>query len=370
MSKICLFCQGLKIELIKLPYTLFRHLGFVDDKKNGTIGRCENCQLLMNIMSIAQEKKQAKIHGSLAYAQASITNQTFLLSNRQRGTRFFLQAELLKGFLKNKEDARVLDIGCFQGELLLELYHRFPKAEFHGFDVNKYLKNRFPSKNNFVFHLTDLSKIKGEFDLICMSQSMIYIKDIQGLLAHIQRLLKKGGKLFIQLPDVTNNPCSILLADQYYYFTPSILRNVLYKAGFDMVLLPNEYFPRDIVAIAQWVSSHKVWLIKEDASIHRIIKYLNQVKQRLGSISQSKVCVLGTTTTAAFVDSILGKRIQFFVDENVNDKNDGVRFRGKRVIAPAVLDASAHLILPYGSANGRIKKRFARDYHLKSFELI
>ncbi len=370
MSKRCAFCQGSKIELIKLPYTLFRHLGFVDYRKSGMIGRCKDCQLLINIMSEADEKKQAQIYESLDYAKAPITNQTFLLKPNRRVTRFFLQGELLKGFLRNSKETKVLDIGCFKGELLLELNGRFPKAEFHGFDVNRHLKKCFPSKKNFVFHLADLSKIKGEFDLICMSLSMIYIKDIQGLLVNVRRLLKKEGKLFIQLPDVTNNPCSILLADQYYYFTPSILRNVLHKAGFDMVLLPNEHFPRDIVAIAQATSSNKTSQIKKDTSIYRTMKYLDRVKRQLLTISQPKTCVLGTTTTAAFVESVLGNRIEFFVDENMKSKNESRRFRGKPVINPALLDSSVHLILPYGPANGSIKKRFSREYQLKSFKLI
>ena len=368
---MCPVCHRSKIELIKLQYTLFRHSGFVDFRKNGTIGRCVDCQLLMNIMTASQEKEKVDISESLAYAKAPITNQTFLCGNGKRVTRFFLQAELLKGFLKNTEDARVLDIGCFHGELLLELWNHFPKAEFHGYDVNKHLEKSFPSKKNFIFHPSDLSKIEGKFDLICMSMSMIYIKDIQGLLSNIRRLLKNGGKLFVQLADVTKNPYSILLGDQYYYFTPTILRNVLNKAGFGLVLQHNEHFPRDIVGIANLAQQNKVYKIEEDESIFEAIKYLDKVKDRLRLISRSsKWCVLGTTTVAAFIDSLLGNQIEFFVDENIYSKEGGMRFRGKKVISPTALEKTARIILPYGFANQGIKKRFCREYHLNHFELI
>ena len=100
MVKACPVCHGSKIELIKLRYTLFRHSGFVDFKKNGTIGRCVDCQLLTNIMTASQEKEKVNISKSLAYAEAPITNQTFLFNKGKRVTRFFLQAELLRGFLK------------------------------------------------------------------------------------------------------------------------------------------------------------------------------------------------------------------------------------------------------------------------------
>ena len=370
MVKACPICGGSKIEWIKLNYTLLKHLGFVDFQSHGTMGRCLTCQLLISGMTTSQEKKQLKMGGSLDYAEAPITNQTFLLDNGQRVTRFFLQAELLKRFLKNSKDTRVLDIGCFHGEFLLELHDRFPKAKFHGFDTNKHLKNHFPAKKNFTLHLSGLSEVKGEFDLICLSMSMIYIKTIDGLFKNIRRLLKKDGRVFIQLVDLDKNPYSILLGDQYYHFTPTILRNVLGQRGFELDLVHDAHFPRDIIGIARLSRSKESQPVKEDVSVHRTVEFLDKAKKKLLTISkEADLCVLGTTTIAAFVDIVLGQRIQFFVDENISGFEGDTRFRGKRVISPVSLNKSVHLILPYGLANESIRKRFERDYHLTNFEL-
>lgn len=370
LSKKCPICHGSQIDLIKINFTSFRHLGFDDFVKGGVIGRCTDCQLLINILTPARERQLNRIYKSLDYAQGRITDQTYLVKNYdKRVTRSFLQAEILKKYLSDNEKTEVLDIGCFNGELLLELSKRFPKAKFYGFDTNSHLKTIFPSKRNFYFWLSELKGIHGKFDLICMSCSVVYIKDINGLFENIRRLIKPKGLLFIQINDIASNPYSILLGDQYFYFTPRILKNILSKTGFNFILLENDWFPRDMAGIAKLAGKKQSCRFKEDLNIYQSINHLNEIREKLQFIANgSPLCVLGTTAAAAFVDSTLGNRIHCFVDENTN--RTATHFRGKKVIHPRSLDESYCLILPYGSANKAIKQRFSKVYHLKDFQLI
>lgn len=370
MARQCPICEESKIERIPINFTLFTHFGFTDFGRDGMIGRCTNCQLLINMMPISRERKLSTICNSPDYARGGITGQTYFVKDYDRRvTRAFLQAEILERYLENSERTRVLDVGCFGGELLLELSRRFPKAEFHGFDTNKHLKAVFPSKKNFYFWLSELERIEGKFDLICMSCSMMYIKDLNGLLKNLRRLIKAEGSLFIQINDVASNPYSILLGDQYFYFTPHILKNILKKAGFNFTLLKNDWFPRDMVGIAKLADDKQSCGFKEDLNVYRSVSHLNRIKRKLQFLANgSPLCVLGTTTTAAFVDGVLGKKIQCFVDENTNCA--AVNFRGKKVVHPRLLDESYCLILPYGPANRSIKQRFHEVYHLKEFQLI
>ncbi len=369
-NKKCPICRGSKIDLIKINFTSFRHLGFDDFVKRAAVGRCMDCQMLINILTPARERKLTRIYQSLDYAQGKITGQTYLVKDYdKRVTRSFLQAEILQKYLNDNEQTKVLDVGCFNGELLIELSQRFPKARFHGFDVNKYLKAIFPSAKNFTFWQSTLDRIEGKFDLISMSCSMGYIKDINGLFRNIRRLLKPKGLLFIQINDIVSNPYSILLADQYFYFTPRILKNILSKAGFNFTLLENNWFPRDILGIAKLTGDEQSGHFEEDLNIYQTVDHLNEIKKKLQLIAnRTRLCVLGTTATAAFVDSILGDRIHCFVDENMLHME--AHFRGKRVIHPRSLNGSCCLILPYGSANKAIKKRFSDAYNLKDFQLI
>ncbi len=367
LNKECPFCE-VSLELIKVELPLFQHFGFIDLGENGVIGRCPRCQLLVNILDFSQQKKIDAIYESSDYAQGQITNQTYFVKDiNKRVTRSYLQAEILKGYLSNTNTTKILDIGCFDGELLRELSDRVPEAQFHGFDVNEYLKPLFPEQKNFTFWSSGLENIKEKFDLICLSCSMMYIKDMHGLFKHIQRLIKPEGKLFIQMPDMSMNPYSLLLADQYFYFTPCILKNILSQNGFDCTFIENDCFPRDVVVISKLTDRHRASPPKEDLNIYQIIQYLREQKEKLEAISdESNIGVLGTTVTAAFVDGILGDKNLFFVDENVNRTESS--FRGKKVVHPKSMDRSEKLILPYGPSNKSIKERFLSEFNLNNFE--
>ena len=270
--------------------------------------------------------------------------------------------------MPNTITTKILDIGCFDGKLLRELSERVPEAQFHGFDVNEHLKSFFPEQKNFTFWSSELENIKEEFDLISLSCSMMYIKDVKGLFLHIHRLLKPEGKLFIQMPDMVMNPYSVLLGDQYFYFTSCVLKNILSQNGFDCTFIENDWFPRDMMVISNLADQRSTSSFEEDLSIYKIIKHLRGQKERLETISEkSDLSVLGTTVTAAFVDSILGDKNLFFVDENVNRMNK--LFRGKKVVYPKSMDTSVKLILSYGSSNKSIRKRFSNEFNLNNFEV-
>lgn len=363
----CPHCFDPECEIIEINFTLFRHLGFVDLKKNGFIGMCRSCQLLFNILSPEENRELIKSFQSNHYASSNQTDQTFFIKKyHKRLTRSCIQADILSEYIENNRPT-VLDIGCFNGELLRELNVLFQKSELYGFDVNKHLKSIFPSQNNFHFLSTSLDKIEIEFDLICMSHSIIYIRDINQLFRNIRRILKPDGLLFIQTPNIIKNPYSILLADQYYYFTTSIFRNILHSEGLDFYSLDNDWCPRDIVVIAKKGSLDNNNI--EDKGIYQCIMDLNEKRAILNSISHDKsLCVLGTTISAAFVESVLRDRIQYFVDENVSRLR--YNFRGKKVIHPRSMDKSDSLIIPYGPSNKGIKQRFSKNYNLKQFVTI
>ena len=77
-------------------------------------------------------------------------------------------------------------------------------------------------------------------------------------------------------------------------------------------------------------------------------------------MKEENYAVLGTTVNAAFVDEIIGEKIDFFIDEN--DGKGKRIFRKKRVVNPRELDAKTKIILPYGESGIKIKERFENNY--------
>jgi hypothetical protein len=95
---------------------------------------------------------------------------------------------------------------------------------------------------------------------------------------------------------------------------------------------------------------------------------LECIRKKINKMSKLELSVLGTTVNAAFVDEIIGNKIEFFVDENcsINKKY----FRGKPVYHPSKLNQNNLTVIPYqGDSGMRIKDRFIKTYN-GNFEVL
>lgn len=357
----CPICHSSDTEVLNIKHAFFRHLDFATVKPSGCIGRCSTCQSLFNVVNDKTITDINNLFESRDYALSRQTQQTLILKGyKEPVTRSFLQAELLCKLL-NKGQPSILDIGCFDGRLLNELNCRFNSADLHGFDINEHLRLVFPTKDNFHFWPSDIECVKGGFDLICMSHTLAYVKDIPCLMKQIKRLIKPDGLLFIQTPDISKNLCYILMGDQYYHYTANILKNTLRNFGFEFSSLDNNWFPREVVGIAKLASHRATIRHIKDLQIYECIRYLNDTAARLNEIlNSSPIGVLGTTVNAAFVDEVLGNKVTFFADENCS--RVGSVFRNKKVLHPQSLADSDLLIIPYGESCQPIKERFEKEY--------
>lgn len=357
---ICSVCASSNVKVIRVEYPFLTHLDYSTIKTSGEIGRCRNCQSLLHSIEDGAIAKVEQLLGGIDYARSKQTSQTFRV-NEFSGpvTRSFLQAELISRRLMSEKPS-VLDIGAFDGQLLLELDARFPKAQLHGFDVNPHLRASFPSKDNFRFWSSDLASIYGKFDLISMSHSIMYEKSVERLMRHIKRLLKPDGFLFVQVPDITASPCYLLFGDQHYFYTANIMKNALELFGFAFASVESNWFPREIVCTAKPTTQGRRPFI-EDTQVYNCIRDLDEKAVGLKDLPcGSKVGVLGTTANAAFVDSLLGDHVTRFFDEN--PKRVGGKFRNKEILHPHALTESDVLVIPYGESGQGIQKRFTREY--------
>ena len=337
--------------------------------KKNLIIHCNNCNLIFNKFDLNQQKKIENIYTSLKYSASDLMGQTYLTPDNKLVSRSFIQAEIVSKYLTSNVNPAILDIGCFNGLLLREMYNRFPKAILHGFDVNIHLDDTFPKEYNFNFWSSKLENISLQFDLICFSFSIMYFKNIKKLFSILKNLIKKTGKIFIQIPDISKNPYCILLGDQFYYFTEMNLQYLFSKIGFKTTKINSDYFPRDILLIAE-KNNHKFTHHNKTEQI--LFDSLQKIKTNETALKSNnsfdKAAVLGTTVSGAFVDSVIGNKNLFFVDENENRINKN--FREKKVIHPSNLDPDITLIIPYGESNIKIKDRFSNYFNINQFYLL
>ena len=355
--KICPICfNNNEIILINIPF--FRHLDFTTITKNIKLFKCTSCQTISNPDA---KKTELPAFEKDKYADSHQTQQTIHVNGyTEPVTRSFLQARILSEQILNNENMRILDIGCFDGRLLIELDKIITNADLWGFDINPHLESFFPEKDNFHFISTDLEDLEEPFDLITLSHSILYIPDLNVLMASVSRLLKDDGTLFIQIPDIYKNPFYSLMGDQSFIFTEISLKNFLNKFGYKIEVISNNYFPRELLIVTQKNDSVNLGDYKEDYLFEQNIETINRVKNELKNITYDNLTVLGTTVNAAFVDEIIGKRIQFFLDENLTKIKE--TFRGKNILHPKHLNGKNLTILPYGESGLKIQERFEKLY--------
>ncbi|HLV21376.1 MAG TPA: class I SAM-dependent methyltransferase [Polyangiaceae bacterium] len=105
---------------------------------------------------------------------------------------------------------RVVDIGCGQGELLVELARALPRARLFGADVSEQSLRRARDKNpevelfaldlcapNFERHHRDRL---GSFDLVVCSEVVEHVDDDILAVRHLSLLLAPGGWLVLTVP--------------------------------------------------------------------------------------------------------------------------------------------------------------------------
>lgn len=137
----------------------------------------------------------------------------------------------------------ILDIGCGTGELLSFFNNK--KWNTIGIEPNNSAK-KF-AKNNHGIKVFDEVKLDSllpnSFDIISMWHVLEHVPDLHNRLSQISRLLKKGGAIFIALPNLSS-PDSLKYKEYWsaldvprhlYHFTQETFKQLISKHNMQLV---------------------------------------------------------------------------------------------------------------------------------------
>lgn len=202
--------------------------------------------------------------------------------------------ELVKQFLPQGKNLRILDIGCGTGQLMRELKSH---GEVWGIDQNKEAVSfcrRRKLKNVFLAKFPKQVKIQGQFDVITCVEVLEHIKDHKRACVTIERLLKRDGRVIFTVPA---NPWLFSYWDEicghYRRYDKRSLTRVIEKAGLKIVKCSYVYtfllpivFPfrivrgrmfatkspqSDFVNLPSWLSGVLVLLARVERFVMRIV---------------------------------------------------------------------------------------------------
>jgi SAM-dependent methyltransferase len=264
--------------------------------------------------------------------------------------------------------ARIVDIGCANGDLLAEL-KKHGYENITGIDPSPACARAADELYKIKVITAPVSKIPRQiapFDLVILSSVLEHILDLRGATADIRQLLRPGGAVYLEVPDMTR--CSLIndapfmefSVEHINYFGPISLCNLWRAHHFNLSGMRQtaiEQVPglviRDIKALFRCVDDDPSLKLDFDTVTRpELLKYidianakLNRIERTINALADSQqpliVWGVGTHTQGLLATTKLREaNIAGFVDSNA-------RYVGQRINGVPVLPASALNDLPH-----------------------
>ena len=352
-KNLCPSCKNnLSEKKVDLPF--FTHFKFYLLNKKNSYFICKACNLIINKNLT---NKKLKFILTKNYSSLNLTQKSF-----KKNENFQKHDEQFCYLKKNRilnDGMSVLDIGCNKAHLIKKISKNIKKSICKGYDENPYVKKYLRSKGIFF----DYKKNQTfKFDLIILSHSLMYFKNINKLIKLIQKNLSKDGKIFIENPNIENSPFYLLMGDQYYFFSIYSLQKIFFKFNFYLLNTNHSNSNSNFSTIfgkkrLDYYKFKKFNLVKS-------LKYLFYIKNYLKNLQKKNVIIFGTTVKAAFIHYFINKKVKYFADE----ENKNKFFNDIKVKHPRFIKKNDFVIVPLKEKKN-ILKNLKRKY-LGNFKIV
>jgi len=107
-----------------------------------------------------------------------------------------------KFFLSFQKESRVLELGCGIGRNVMFIKNYYNNIEYHGVDIlNKEKVDKYIDYKNCNLENNKLPYEDNYFDKIIFTHVIEHLKDPLPLGSEINRVLKSGGKIYVEAPN-------------------------------------------------------------------------------------------------------------------------------------------------------------------------
>jgi len=263
--------------------------------------------------------------------------------------------DFLERRITNFSQKSLLDFGCQRGAFLSQLSNH--KAPLAGLDVSEKYREGIQSLGSLYYGPND--EIKNKFDIVTLIHVLEHLVELETSLFVIKNAIKSDGKVFVQVPDVANQPTDSYVIDHKHHFSKRSLVNT-----FSFLLeLEGHYFEN--IVPGELSSMHTVG----KKPIDEMQNPLTKVVQKLLSIEKTVARInSGVETVALYGAGMLGslfyanleQHVKYFVDDD--PKLEGKTLHGRPIYSVANRPDNIPILncLPQVHA-ALVRKRFKND---------
>lgn len=268
--------------------------------------------------------------------------------------------------------ARLLDIGCAGGGLLKEL-EALGYSQLCGIDPSPACveaTKTLCSAEGFVGSLSLLPEEAGQFDGVLLSHVFEHVQDLAQAVQSLNRLIRPGGLVYVEVPDATRYASCLLAPFQDFntehinHFSAQSLENLFVMRGWlrtaggskTLQAAPGMPYPAVFGFFTKAPASEEFVSWKRDNELQdRIADYIGASRELMRQIDgriarvlveSDEVIVWGTGQLAMKLlgETCLGRaRIAAFVDGN--PINQGKVLLGSPILAPSQVPGSSTPII-------------------------
>jgi SAM-dependent methyltransferase len=245
--------------------------------------RCQNCGLLYLNPQPEAEELRHHYPTECYYAYRSGKNATSILNSSKlnlfraiRAVFIWLLSRILPSLRSEMEKEmaylgpihsgmRVLDVGCGSGDSLSFYLER--GASTFGVEINAQACEEGRGKGHQIFcgQLTEAEFQEKFFDIVRFHHSLEHVFSPRHALLETRRILKRGGKVWISVPN--HQSLQAKLFGKWFYaiesprhlfgFTPSTMMRLLTQTGFQVEHLHTHSLPGGpCFSLEYWLNDH------------------------------------------------------------------------------------------------------------------
>ena len=313
------------------------------------IAVCRSCGLSQKKITPEWVKEIEDIYGSYAmYPQGGGAEQASFESESgvtQARSAKIVEAVASHNLLTNQ--GKMLDVGCGNGHMIRSFQNKFPAWGLAGQEWDeRHAKTvrAIPNVTDFFTSFPD--DHVNSFDLISMVHVLEHIVDPANYLRNLASLLRDGGLLLIEVPNLRRNPYDLAIFDHCSHFTASSLRTVLAESGFEIRWLSEGIVSKELTALCCIGTLEADSATTDDLKVtQENMIWLQSFKQQFINIeSKAHLGIFGTSIGASWVVSELRQTPGFFLDEDIN--RIGKYHLEKPIFAPDDAPQGSTIIIP------------------------
>jgi 2-polyprenyl-3-methyl-5-hydroxy-6-metoxy-1,4-benzoquinol methylase len=322
----------------------------------GRLVACPTCGCVQKVIDEAWRSEAERIYAdyTLYYQSDGAEQPVFDFGSGAGQPR---SVRLLERILSDPglaREGRLLDVGCGNGAFLRAFDRLVPGWRLSGTEREDRNRRFLEEISGFdSLYTGPMNSVPGSFELISLIHVLEHIPDPRGILTEVRDKLAPGGLLVIQVPDYSQNPFDLLVADHSTHFNKATLAMLVGSCGFEVVTIASDWVPKEISLIAR---AGSVPAAPEGAAIGpsleeagSAVEWLRNVLEKARALARTgKLGLFGTSIAAMWLVGALGDQVRFFVDED--PQRVGKTLMGRPVYHPEQVPAGSDVLIALAPA--------------------